>query len=148
MTSRYEIPRYRVQLVREGTVRYTAATPDDAVAILRQELVTERGDRECMAVLYLDGRSRVVGSEVVAMGGMHGMTTTTKEVLRGAIAGCASGIILGHNHPSGSPEPSREDVELTAVIDAGCRAVGIHLLDHVIVTEDAHTSFHERGLLS
>lgn len=138
-------PVYRVQLVREGTILYRAGSPDAAVTILRELCIAERGDREVMAVCYLDGKNGVIGAEVIAIGGMHGCATAGREVFRGAILAGAAGIVLAHNHPSGDPTPSDDDYRMTQVlVDAG-KTLGIHLCDHIVLTHDAHHSMLDHG---
>lgn len=147
MTARYTIPRYRVSLVRDGRgVR--VSRPDDAARVLRQ-LCCERGDRETIAALYVDSQNRIVGSEIVAIGGQSGAHTDPPCVLRGAILAGARGIILGHNHPSGDPTPSEHDRAMTSALERACDAVGIPLLDHLIVTaEGRRHSMLDAGELS
>jgi DNA repair protein RadC len=69
-------------------------------------------------------------------------------VLRPAILSAAAAMVMVHNHPSGDPEPSEEDLRLTARFADACRLMGIELLDHVILGAGAHVSLRERGLLA
>ena len=142
---KYTIPRFRAQLVRERAVRYRANGPNEAAAILRTVCCEERGDREVMAVLYLDGKGGVVGCEMVGMGGSHGLAVTAKDVIRGAVIAGATGIVLGHNHPSGDPTPSQEDYAMTRSVERACDAVGISLCDHIVVTDDDAWSMLDHG---
>ncbi len=70
-----------------------------------------------------------------------------REILRRALIGKAAGVILYHNHPSGDPTPSREDREFTRRLAAACEAVGVRLLDHIVVGREGSVSFREAGLL-
>lgn len=143
----YSVPRYTVRLVREKTVRYRATSPSAIVPLMRH-LCCERNDREVMAVLYLDANCNVVGAEIAAVGGAGACVIDVRSLIRGAILAGAHAIILGHNHPSGDPTPSREDVAMTAAVQRACDAVGILLADHVIVCEHGeNSSMLERGLL-
>lgn len=145
MTATYKIPTYHVQLVREP-LTLTSSTPDDAVGPLRS-LCCERGDREVMAVLYLDGVNHVLGAEVVAMGAMHGLVTDAKSILRGALIAGADGIVLGHNHPSGVLTPSPADLAMTRAVAKAGDLIGVPLLDHVIFSDTDHRSMLEAGEL-
>ena len=141
----YTIPTFKVRLVRDGR-KVSVRTPTDAVTALRK-LCCDRGDRETMAVLYLDAASHIVGAETVAIGGRSSCATDPPSVLRGAIVAGASAIVLGHNHPSGDPVPSSEDHAMTKALACACNAVGIPLVDHVIVTDDNDHSMLEQGQL-
>ncbi|HZO14441.1 MAG TPA: DNA repair protein RadC [Polyangiaceae bacterium] len=105
-------------------------------------------DHEQMWVLSLDGRNRLRGSRRVAQGGAHGLAVSAREILGAALSDGASGFVLVHNHPSGSPEPSDEDVSMTAIVAEAADIVGVPLLDHVVVTASgAYTSMLDEGLL-
>lgn len=143
----YSVPRYTVRLVREKTVRYRASAPSQVVPLMRK-LCCERNDREVMAVLYLDGACNVVGAEIAAVGGAGACVVDVRSLIRGAIVAGANAIVLGHNHPSGDPTPSHEDVAMTAQVQRACAIVGLLLADHVIVCEHGeNSSMLERGLL-
>jgi DNA repair protein RadC len=144
-TESYEVPRYKLSLVKEGTAHYAARSvnhSENAAKVIGAMLQTE--PVENFVALYLDGRNRIMGSEVVSRGGLHGCAITPAEVFRGAIVACASAVILGHNHPSGDPTPSRDDLEMTRAAVAAGKMLGIPILDHVVVTrEGAWHSIHD-----
>jgi DNA repair protein RadC len=95
-------------------------------------------DREHFAALFLSGTHQVTGAHVIAVGGQHGIgTIEPRTVFRAAIAACSSALILGHNHPSGDPTPSAEDVATTAKLMAAGKVLGIPIVDHIIVTRDS-----------
>jgi DNA repair protein RadC len=105
-------------------------------------------EHEQMWVVSLDGRSRLRGMRCVAQGGEHGCTVTARDILRVAMADAALGIVLVHNHPSGEPSPSNEDVSMTRAVAKAAEIVGTPLLDHVIVTSSgAYASLLDLGLL-
>jgi DNA repair protein RadC len=91
-------------------------------------------DHEQMWVLSLDGRNRLRGARRVAQGGRHGLVVTAREILGIALADAATGFVLVHNHPSGSPTPSEADIEMTQAVSLAADIVGVPLLDHVVVT--------------
>jgi DNA repair protein RadC len=125
---------YRCMLVAEGTAQYTRETVEDAGGAI--EVLFDKMAGLCceeIHVLYLNGRNRIVGHEVVARGGLHGCAVTARDVLRGALLANASAFILAHNHPSGDPTPSAEDREMTRKIGALSRDLGCPLLDHIVV---------------
>ena len=97
-------------------------------------------DHEELWLLALDGRSRVRAVRCVAKGGLHGMGVNAADPLRLALRAAASGFVLVHNHPSGDPTPSTEDVTFTRRVAAAAAVVGTPLLDHVVVARDGYAS--------
>ncbi|HEY4117846.1 MAG TPA: DNA repair protein RadC [Byssovorax sp.] len=105
-------------------------------------------DHEQMWLFSLDGRNRLRSVRRVAQGGLHGCSVAARDILRAALADAASAIVLVHNHPSGDPAPSMEDVAMTRVVEAAAASIGVPLVDHVIVASDGrHASMLELGLL-
>jgi len=103
---------------------------------------------EEMWLVCLDGRNRVRGLRRVAQGGLHGMSVQPRDVLRAAIYEAASAMILVHNHPSGDPSPSPEDLVLTRKIAEAAAAIGVPLVDHVIVEPSGrYASLLDLGVL-
>ena len=108
-----------------------------------------RLDHEEMWVLALDGRHGLRGTRRVAQGGLHGCSVTARDILRAALADAASSMVLIHNHPSGDPTPSKEDIAMTHVVAAAASIVGTPLVDHVIVTSTGgYVSLMDLGALS
>jgi len=97
-------------------------------------------DHEELWLLALDGRSRLRAVRCVARGGLHGMGVRPADPLRLALRASASGFILVHNHPSGDPTPSPEDVAFTRRVSAAAAIVGAPLLDHVVVAREGFSS--------
>ena len=90
-------------------------------------------DREHFFTVYLDVRGKVIGYEVTAIGSLSSVEVHPREVFRGAILAGAYAIILGHNHPSGDPEPSPEDLLLSERMESAGRLIGIEVLDNIII---------------
>jgi DNA repair protein RadC len=111
---------------------------DAVVAWARPRLATL--DHEELWVLLLDGRNGLRAARRVAVGGIHGLHVSVRDVLRIALREAASAFILVHNHPSGDPTPSREDETFTRAVTEGARLVGCPLLDHVIVARQRASS--------
>ena len=97
-------------------------------------------------VLCVDGRSILRSSWLVGRGGIHGCSLLPRDVLGPVCRESASGFVLVHNHPSGDPSPSPEDIDLTRALRAASVLVGSPLLDHVIVAGLRHTSLASLGL--
>ncbi len=104
-------------------------------------------DHEQVWLLVLDGRNRLRSAQRVAQGGLHGCALTPGDVLRPAVREGGSAFVLVHNHPSGDPRPSREDVAMTRLVAAAGELLGVPLLDHVIVARGGESSLLELGAL-
>jgi DNA repair protein RadC len=116
-----------------------------AVAWARPRLATL--DHEELWVLALDGRHGLRAARRVAAGGIHGMHVAPRDVLRIAVREAASAFVLAHNHPSGDPAPSEEDIAFTRAVAQAASVVGTPLLDHVVVARRQSRSMLELGLL-
>jgi len=98
-------------------------------------------------VLLLSRSNKLLGIYEVSKGGFAGTVVDPKIIFIAALKGCASTIILAHNHPSGNLKPSQSDISITKrLIEAG-RILDLPVVDHLIVTEDGYLSFAEEGLL-
>jgi DNA repair protein RadC len=97
-------------------------------------------DHEEVWLLGLDGRNGLRSSRRIAQGGAHGCALTPRDVLAPALREGASAIVLVHNHPSGDPTPSPEDLAMTEAVARACQVVGIPLLDHVVVARSGAAS--------
>jgi len=98
-------------------------------------------------LLGLDARNVLRTARRVAQGGVHGCAVLPRDILRPALRDAASAIILLHNHPSGDPTPSSEDIFMTRALAAACDVVGVALLDHVIVARGGASSLRENDAL-
>jgi len=106
-----------------------------------------RSNREHFVGFYLNSRNQVLRREIISIGSLNASIVHPREVFIPALAVSAATLILAHNHPSGDPSPSEEDLAITRRITESGRLLGIELLDHVVVARDAYTSFKERRLL-
>jgi DNA repair protein RadC len=120
-------------------------SPDDIIQHFR--FLFEAQVRERFVVVWLNSANRVTGYEVVSEGTLNASIVHPREVFRGSIVATCAAIVVAHNHPSGNPEPSREDVEITRQLVEAGKIIGIPVHDHIIFAGDKHTSFAERGLM-
>jgi DNA repair protein RadC len=104
-------------------------------------------EHEELWLLALDGKNGMRSARRVAAGGLHGVHVQTRDPLRIALREAASAFLLVHNHPSGDPTPSLEDIDFTRAIVDGCRPIGTPLVDHVVVAKGGYSSMLELGLL-
>ena len=147
--SKKYIPVYHVELVRDRVIQVEPRTaihnPDDVVAILRDELL--QADREKLICLMLNTKNVVIGMDIVSVGSLSASIGHPREIFKAAILKNAAAIILAHNHPSGDPSPSQDDIRLTERISQAGEILGIKLLDHVILGELGSYSFGSAGRL-
>lgn len=138
------IPEYKVQLVRAGSVAVPSRlyrSAEDAVEIFRQQLGDP--DREHFAAVYLDNQGSFLGFHVVAIGTVNLLNATAREVFRVGVHCGAVSVVLLHNHPSGHAEPSPHDIVLTRELEVVGMALGIGVIDHVVVGSEACVSLRE-----
>jgi len=99
--------------------------------------------KEHLRGLYLDTRNKLIRDEVIAIGTLNASLAHPREIFHPAIESHAAGIILVHNHPSGDPSPSKDDIELTKQVHEASKIVDIDLLDHVIIGAQDYRSLKE-----
>jgi DNA repair protein RadC len=102
---------------------------------------------ERFVVFLLDSKNCIKAVDIVTEGTLNASLVHPREVFRAAIVGTCAAIIVAHNHPSGNPEPSSEDVSVTRQLVEAGKIIGIPVHDHVIFARDKYTSFAERGLI-
>jgi len=105
---------------------------------------TRGRDRERFHVLLLDGKHRLIREEVVSEGTLTTSLVHPREVFRSAVREAAAAVVVAHNHPSGDPEPSPEDLEVTRRLVRTGKLLGIPLLDHVVLGDHGFVSLRER----
>jgi DNA repair protein RadC len=142
------ITAYRVQLLRERSVslprgRYEG--PEDAVSLFRAYAGIP--DREHLVAIWLDARRRISGIHTVTVGALAQVDASPREVFKAAILAGADALVLVHNHPSGDPAPTPEDVEVTERLANVGELIGIPVLDHVIVGDPGWASLRSSGLI-
>ena len=96
---------------------------------------------------HLDSKNRLLCLEIVSVGSLNASIVHPREVYKSALLSSAAAIVFVHNHPSGDPTPSREDIELTSRLKQASDLLGIRLLDHVVIGSGRHFSFADSGLL-
>ena len=135
---------------RDGARRETIrgprlSTPEDVFTLVRADLEMLR--QEQLRVLTMTTRHELMDAHLIYQGTLNGMTVRLAEVFRPAIVESAAAIIAVHNHPSGDPTPSPEDVRLSRSMRAAGILLGIDVVDHIIVGHERYTSLRERGVM-
>lgn len=136
-----------LKIVRERREEYSQLTQFRNSADIYQAFRArfEKADREEFLVLLLDGKNKLLGFNLVSIGTLTSSLTHPREVFKAAILGNAASIILLHNHPSGDPIPSAEDLEITKRLREVGEIMGIKVLDHVIIEDSRYISFMDDG---
>ncbi|WP_029421719.1 JAB domain-containing protein [Alicyclobacillus macrosporangiidus] len=140
----------RVELVKERTLKYEGSRrircAEDAANIFRDYI--GNADREMFVVMVLSTKHNVNAIHTVSLGILDASIVHPREVFKPAILSNASSVIVGHNHPSGDPEPSPEDEAVTRrLVEAG-KILGIDVLDHIVIGDEGRfVSLKARGLL-
>jgi DNA repair protein RadC len=104
-------------------------------------------NREHFVGFYLNSRHQVLRRDIISIGSLNASIVHPREVYLPAIAVSAASLVLAHNHPSGDPTPSEEDMAITRRLQEAGRLLGIELVDHVVVARESYASFRERRLL-
>ena len=129
----------RLEATRKG-VEYEPVymgNPEDVYNFLR---CLEDQDKERFLSILLDAKFRVIGVDEVSVGNFDFTVVDPREIFKTALVCNAVGIILAHNHPSGDPTPSKEDIRITKELKEGAKLLGLDLLDHVIIGYEKYTS--------
>lgn len=143
------VPLYTTRLVREKTFRFAERTQVSTPADVAEALIPYFADKdreECLAAL-VDTANTLIGLVRISVGGLAASIVEPRQVFKAAILANAAAIICLHNHPSGNPEPSREDLRITRQLVGAGKLLGIPVHDHLIIAEDRYTSLAERGLM-
>jgi DNA repair protein RadC len=119
--------------------------PEDVAQLLMPELRHE--SKEHFKALYLDVKNRVLRARTVFVGTLDGSIVHPREIFRDAVTLAAASVIVAHNHPSGDPTPSPEDISITRRLVTAGQVIGIDLVDHVIIGDGRWVSLKERGLV-
>lgn len=99
-------------------------------------------------MLHLNSQNRVIARETISIGTLTMATVHPREVFKSAVINSSASIMVAHNHPSGDPAPSRNDIELTKrLVDAG-EILGIQVMDHIICSHDSYSSLRELGYIA
>ena len=127
----------------EFTDRYCSRSPEDAAKYMMNEM--KFLSQEHFICLYLNTKNQVMHKQVVFIGSLNASIVHPREVFKEAFRRSAASIICLHNHPSGDPSPSREDIEVTKRLVECGKIIGIDLLDHIIMGENKFISLKEKG---
>lgn len=104
--------------------------------------------QEFLVCFSMDGAERIIARRIITIGLLDRVLAHPREVFADALVDRATSIIIAHNHPSGNPHPSEEDIKLTQHLSAAGQLLGIKLRDHIIITNQEYYSFCDQGMLT
>ena len=132
-------------MLEEKSQRHRFNGSDDVQEFFRIKM-RDLCHEECH-LLLLDVKNQYMGHHLLSRGGITESTVDIRLLLRHALVAGAPNVILAHNHPSGNPQPSRQDDELTKRLNQACHAVQLRLLDHIIIGDNTYYSYADEGKL-
>src|SRR5699024_6044573 len=130
---------YRLERVQETSALYEiegngiVGSPYDAVNIFNTVLRMEHMTKEHLVMLSLNTKNKVEAVHIVHVGSLNASITHPRDIYQLAMLDNAASVVIGHNHPSGDPTPSNDDIQVTKRLDEAGKILGIQLLDHVII---------------
>ncbi len=134
----------RLEDYSETGAKSLVKTPDDVVGVVRSRLRDKK--KEHFLALLLDTRSQLIKVSEISIGSLDTSIVHPREVFKEAISTSAASVIFAHNHPSGDPEASEDDIELTKRLAKAGEIVGIDVLDHIIIGGKNYLSLKRQGL--
>lgn len=142
-------PIYESIKISEAAAQYLDRTTPLSSSTLVADMFSflRHETKEHFVGLHLDSKNRLLCLEIVSTGSLNASIVHPREVYKSALLSSAAAIVFVHNHPSGDPAPSREDIELTSRLKQASDLLGIRLLDHVVIGSGRHFSFADSGLL-
>lgn len=120
-------------------------SPGDVGALMMEKM--RHYDREFFVVLNLNTKNQVIAEDTVSIGSLNASLVHPRELFKNAIKRSAAALILVHNHPSGDPSPSREDIDVTRRLAEAGKLLGIEILDHVVIGDLKYVSLKEKGII-
>lgn len=148
MNEKYGLNQVSVRMIREAPMlsEEKIQNPQDAIRILGDAF--KDYDREVVGVVHLRSDNVPINMTIVSMGCLNQSIVHPREMLKAAFLSNAAAIMMFHNHPSGSLEPSREDIAITNRMQQLCMMAGIPVVDHIIIGQnDFYYSFREKDIL-
>lgn len=132
----------KLNIIRSGKI---ISSPSDIASYIMKEMVVLK--QEVLKLIMLDTKNNIIGIKDVFKGSLNTSIVHPREIFKEAIKKSSSSIIICHNHPSGDPTPSKEDINITIRLKECSKIMGIDLLDHLIIGKDQYVSLKEKGII-
>ena len=145
---KFDLQCVAIKLVKEKSrLKYKMRLDNPEIAAIELYKFFSKVDREMCVVVNMNTRGTPINYNLVSIGDLNNTLVTPREVFKSGILSNAYGMVLVHNHPSGDPSPSSEDVSITLRMQRGCRLLGFQFLDHIIMGDTPlnYYSFAENG---
>lgn len=139
--------RTLIEVSLKEQVTRSLVDTDDPIFLRYLVLKLKNAPTEELHAIYLDARAQYLGEGLISCGDLRSVDSTTSAIFRKALDLDAAGLVLVHNHPSRSPDPSEEDLRATEHLIRAAEVMGLRIIDHIIVAGNATTSFRARGIL-
>lgn len=124
---------------------YDIKNPQSIVKAIRSSIKDKA--KEHFKLILLDNRNKIIGISTISIGTLNASLVHPREIFKEAIIHNSASVVLAHNHPSGDPEPSEEDMKITERLVESGKILGIEVIDHIIIGKTNFASFKERGLI-
>lgn len=142
---------YSLKLIKESKAPYLANnvinSPQDGFNFLHDIVKLHENAEEYLYMIALGTKNNILGVAEVSHGSINSSIVTPREVFKRAFLMNATGIIIAHNHPSGNPQPSKEDIDITLRLNECSKILGVGLLDHIIIGENRFISLKDKGTI-
>jgi DNA repair protein RadC len=147
METIYELETFTVKLTVSEPATESARSSEEAAQIMRLVYAKLDDDQEFFSVLFLNNKNKIRGYKIISSGSLTASLVHPREVYRAVCLYGAAAVVFVHNHPSGDPAPSLEDIEITRRLKEVGDVLGVRVLDHVILGDGRYFSFSDRGML-
>ncbi|WP_193437476.1 RadC family protein [Sporolactobacillus pectinivorans] len=139
----FEIGNRMVRLPRDS--RYTIRSPEDGANFVMEEMRSLK--QEHFVVLFLNTKNQVLHKSTIFIGSLNSSIVHPREIFKEAVRYSAAAMICFHNHPSGDPAPSREDIDVTKRLVSCGKMLGVEVLDHIVIGDRKFTSLKQKGMM-
>ena len=140
-----------LRVIKENVGRYNVnrkiQSPEDIFEVIQKVIKASEYAEENLWLITLDTKNNISGIFTVSTGILNSSLVHPREIYKRAVMQNAASIIICHNHPSGDPAPSREDINITKRLYEAGEIIGIKLLDHIIAGDNSYTSLKEKGFI-
>jgi len=127
------------------SIDFDIKDPQSVVKAIRASIKDKA--KEHFKLILLNPRNRIIGISTISIGTLNASLVHPREVFKDAITHSAASVVLAHNHPSGNPEPSEDDIKITKKLVESGKILGIEVIDHIIIGKNNFCSYKERGLI-